>query len=135
MSREKETISGDVYRVIVDGVEKLCNGDKVAIVIGANGNRYWTADPRTDKDIRMLFQPEIVRIVLRGGFELTRSNIQWMNTVLNIDTSGFQNIDLRDLKVVWISAGTKFNIEYVTINEHGQGEEKIITYPTKWLVA
>lgn len=136
MSREKETITGDVYNVIIDGVEKLCNGDKVAVVIGADGSKYWTADPHTtDKDIRMLFQPEIVRIVLRGGFELTRANIQWMNTELGINTAGFVNMDLRKLKVVWVPAGTKFNIEYVMINGSGQCEEQIITYPTKWLVA
>lgn len=121
-------INNKPYNVVRDGVEKVCKDSKVGVIIGARQNQYWTNDVTVEKDIQMLFHPKIIKIVLEGGFESVRANINWLQE-LGINTIGFNNYTLLELKVEWIEAGTKFNIVY------DENREKIITYPNKCIIA
>lgn len=135
MSNKHITIANRQYKIINDDINKLYDKDKdvVAVILGSHGKQYWTANTSVTKDPQMLFHPSIIKVVMEGGFEMVRSNLDWIRDDLKVNIAGFTNMDLMNLKVVWLPAGTKFNIVYDAINDTSPYEEQIITYPNSWL--
>jgi hypothetical protein len=130
------TINGKKYNVIKDTIDKVIDGDNVGLIIANNGSQYWTADLTTVKDPRMLFHPGLIKLVMEGRnqnqFEF---NTSWIEDKLNINTDGFDDDYLCNLKVIWLPAGTRFNIVFDALSPEHQMEEQIIVSPNTWIYA
>lgn len=115
-------INGNTFNIIDDnGVDKIINkrDNTVAIILSSVG-KYWSAGDVVDKDIRMLFHPELIKMVMEDIY-LDRDvfNMQWIRDEFNFDTTGFSDDSFFELGIAWIPRGVKFDVvaAKVTIND------------------
>lgn len=112
------TIANKTYAILEkDGVRMVHDKDtnKVAVIIGAGGEQYWTANPPniTGKDIRMLLHPELVKMVMEGTYTDTGVyNKESIENNYGITTDGFFDYNFTSLKVEWVTVGSSFHIVY-----------------------
>lgn len=108
-------INGNDYSTINDdGVDKVINNGNVAIILAAEG-RWWTWSSSSTRDIRMLFDPNLVKIVLEGTYLTDDFNLEEIGQEIDLDVSCFSVDSFESLVIKWVPKDIQFNIisEYV----------------------
>jgi hypothetical protein len=129
------TINGKSHSIINDdGIDKVIKNGNVAVIVATDG-RYWSSNNRLDKDPRMLFHPELVKLVMEGTYEDGDVfNIEYMELHLNLNMTGFHNDSFKSLTIAWLPRGMQFNVSEVSQPKTGITRETI-EYPKQinWL--
>ena len=131
------SINGRQYNVDdSDGIDKVYDSeDRVGVIIATNGGQYWTGQPNVVKDPRMLFHPELVKMVLEESYmDMDTYNNAWIANNLGISTDGFSDESFLTLEVGWIPRGTEFMITYDSVDDIEYMGEQIMINPKTWLI-
>lgn len=119
-----------------DGIDKVMKNGNVAVITATEG-RYWTYSSYHGKDIRMLFHPELVKLVIEGTYEDEDVfNNEYIEEHLGLGTQGFDNDSFKTLSVHWLPRGIQFNIVTAT-SEDGSIVRETLDFPKQvnWLVS
>lgn len=120
-----------------DGIDKVYNNeDHVAVIVASNGGQYWTNSPGNTKDPRMLFHPELIKMVIEESYvDMNVFNNDWITNALGLNTSGFSDVSFLELEVRWIPRNQEFMIVYDRLNDDEQMCEQIMINPKAWLMS
>lgn len=131
------TIKDTAYDVIDDdGIDKVMKNGNVAVITATEG-RYWTCSSYHSKDIRMLFHPELIKLVMEETYEDGDVfNNEYIEEHLGLSTHGFDNDSFKTLSIHWIPRGIAFNIINVT-SDDGTIVRETLDFPKQvnWLVS
>lgn len=131
------SINGRQYNVDdSDGIDKVYDSeDRVGVIIATKSGQYWTGQPNVVKDPRMLFHPELVKMVLEESYvDMDTYNNAWISNNLGISTDGFSDESFLTLEVRWIPRGTEFMITYDSVDDIECMGEQIMINPKTWLI-
>lgn len=130
------TICGKQYTVDdSDGIDKVYDDGCVAVIVATDGGQYWTYDMTVSKDPRMIFHPELVKLVMEESYvDLDTYNNTWIADKLGISTNGFSDESFLTLGIRWIPRGTEFMITYDSVNDTAEMCEQVMINPKTWLI-
>ncbi len=108
----------------MDEIKKVVRDGKVAILISTGYGAGWSTESQNGDGLRMLFDAEIVQLILDGEIEKVKA-AQAKYPDGESDTIGYPN-----LKVCWMPQGTNFLVHQYYGNE-------FIRFPSdiEWITA
>ena len=131
------TIEGKQYLISdEDGIDKVIDNDKVAVIVAGDGGHWWTNNVQDDKDPRMIFHPELIKLVMEDRYEQDGViTILQSARGLDLNIRGFETEWTSRLTVQWVPRGTEFLIVYDQVNDDEPMCEQIMINPKNWLIS